>query len=84
MKFNAYLMKNAKKDDYHRLSYQVMRGDYRFPTTSSLGGLRRYCEKCKLSDHVKSALIQTFEEFTELPYATVYHKRDTARKKIGY
>lgn len=82
MKFPAYLMKNAKKNEHHRLAFSILKSNHDFPMGSSLDSINKYCREKQLSDHVKLSLNESWNDFIILPYATIFNSRLQKKKEI--
>ena len=85
MKFSAWLYRQKKNNDHTRLSYQIMMGSHDFPQNSSRYSLVRFCKKHGFDETVKSALNKSFDDFIQMPYATLTYRseRAIAKNRVG-
>ena len=80
MKFDAFL-KCSKIDKPHiRIAKQIMNGSHNFPYQSRRDSLIVFCRKNNLNDTVRDALLQSWQDFIELPYAVIQNQKKVVKR----
>jgi len=80
MWFDAYLRNADRTNADIRLVYNLMNGNFDFPSQATERSIELFIEKHQFPDFVKIAFQNVFSDFSNVQYATIIRRR---RKKIA-